>query len=305
MKYFIRLLLLLPLFATWQSAHAQLLPDNKMLLQDKEDTLRGIGRTMVYDTIDGKRIDALHHFIPCMARALKIEGSFYYAFDSLDMISSLYAPDSSFRILTWQLYLGKGINRYYGTIQMRDNKLRMIPLFDASDTMAYHSQAILDAQHWWGCLYYKILKNYSQGKYYYTLLGYDAADYFSDRKIADVMYFEGGYPKFGAPIFRYKYRDGRVETRNRIFIDYKFDATASLTYDTAMHMIVFDHTEPEDSANIGAGFTYLPDGTYEGFKFENGFWNWVQTVFTFAINENDHPPLPRPLFDKTKDTRFR
>jgi hypothetical protein len=25
-------------------------------------------------------------------------------------------------------------------------------------------------------------------------------------------------------------------------------------------------------------------------------WEWVEKVFTFAINEDDNPPIPAPLF---------
>jgi hypothetical protein len=78
-----------------------------------------------------------------------------------------------------------------------------------------------------------------------------------------------------------------------------------MNYDTTMQMIIYDHTEPEDSAQLGLGFSYLPDGTNEGFKFSGGFWNWIEKVFTFAINENNNPPVPQPIFDKTKDDRFK
>lgn len=287
------------------TATAQLSRDSKMMLDELQDSLIKVGEVMVNDTNTGKRVDALHKFIPLMTRALKIEGSFYYSFDSLQSISHLFAPDSSFKILTWQLYLGKGINRYYGTVQMKGDKLKMFPLFDTSDTMEYHNQTILNKDSWYGALYYKILKNYAQGKYYYTLLGYDAGDLFCDRKIIDVLWFQDGYPMFGAPLFKFKNAEGKTDIKNRIFIDYKFDALASLGYDTSQQMIIYDHTAPTDSIELGLTFSYVPDGTYEGFKFENGFWNWIEKVFTFAINENDHPPLPRPLFDKTKDERFR
>ena len=284
---------------------AQLSNDSKILLNEKQDTLIRIGNTMLNDTNSMRRIDALHRFIPTLTRALRIEGSFYYPFDSLGCVSALYAPDSTFRIITWQVHLGKGLYRYYGTIQMEGMKLKMFPLFDASDTMNYHIQDTLNQECWLGALYYKIIKNYAYGRNCYTLLGYDAYDLFSDRKIADVLWFNQGYPRFGLPIFKYKYNDGHTALASRVFVDYKFNTTVSMNYDTTMQMIIYDHTEPEDSAQLGLGFSYLPDGTNEGFKFSGGFWNWIEKVFTFAINENNNPPVPQPIFDKTKDDRFK
>jgi hypothetical protein len=293
------------LFGLSISSTAQLSKDSKINLDEKQDSLIKIGYAMLNDTNPGKRIDALHKFIPILTRALKIDESFYYPFDSLTCISSLYAPDSTFRILSWQLYLGKGMYRYYGTIQMQSDKLKMFPLFDTSDSMTYHIQDTLNQECWLGQLYYKIIKTYALGRNCYILFGYDGYDLFGHRKIADVLWFNQGYPRFGLPIFKYKYKDGHTATSNRIFLDYKFNAIASMNYDTTQHLIVYDHTEPEDSSNIGLGFTYVPDGTYEGFKYEGGFWNWVEKVFTFAINENDNPPVPEPVFDKTKDNRFK
>lgn len=287
------------------AAQAQLPNDSKIILDEKQDSLRRLGYIMINDTNIATRLNALHAFIPMLTRSLKTESSFYYPFDSLDCVSAMYAPDSSFRIITWQIHLGKGLYRYYGTIQMPGQKLKMYPLFDSSDTMNYHIQDTLTHNGWLGALYYRIIKVYAYGKNCYTLLGYDAYDLFSDRKIADVLWFQQGIPRFGLPIFKFKYKDGHVATANRIFVDYKYNTTASLNYDTLQKMIVYDHTEPEDSTNMGMGFTYVPDGTYEGFKFEGGFWHWIEKVFTFAINQNDNPPVPKPIFDKYKDERFK
>jgi hypothetical protein len=65
-----------------------------------------------------------------------------------------------------------------------------------------------------------------------------------------------------------------------------------------LDLIVFDHLAPIDKKAVGAYFAYVPDGTYEGFKWNKDKWQWVETVFTFAINENDNPPIPMPLFGK-------
>ena len=87
---------------------------------------------------------------------------------------------------------------------------------------------------------------------------------------------------------------------SRFFIEYSLNASTILNYDTALEMIVFDHVAPQNKNASGATFSYVPDGTYEGFLWKSNRWNWVEKVFTFAINEDDNPPIPAPLFGKPK-----
>lgn len=44
-------------------------------------------------------------FTKTLVRALQIKNSFYYPFDSVLGVSKLYAPDTSFRIITWSISL--------------------------------------------------------------------------------------------------------------------------------------------------------------------------------------------------------
>jgi hypothetical protein len=83
------------------------------------------------------------------------------------------------------------------------------------------------------------------------------------------------------------------------FIEYKWNACPTLNYDKELELIVFDHLAPLDPKGQGAYFTYVPDGTYEGFKWFKDHWKWLHTVFTFAINEDDNPPIPVPLIRHT------
>ncbi|MCW5907058.1 MAG: hypothetical protein KIS94_04310 [Chitinophagales bacterium] len=275
-------------------------------LRKMEDSLHLLSNTITYDTLLDLRQKACYTFIPKFVEALKTENSFYYPFDSLETIAKIYPPDSSFRIFTWQLVLPKGNFRYYGVIQMKSSKLKIFPLFDAGDTMTYHSQRVTTHNSWYGCLYYNIILKHIDKKPVYTLFGYEAADLLTRRKVVDILTFDdAGKPKFGAPLFYFNveedsFRYARKDTLTRFFIEYKYTASTVLNYDAQLEMIVFDHVAPPTDKAKGATFTYVPDGTYEGFKWANNRWNWVERVFTFAINENDNPPIPVPLFGKPK-----
>lgn len=271
-----------------------------------EDTLRQLAGTFTYDSLLEERKKACYAFIPKLVQALKYDNSFYYPFDSLETMARVYAPDSSFRIFTWQLVLPKGHFRYYGVIQMRSSKMKIFPLYDLSDTMTYHAQLTTTNENWYGCLYYNIIARQVNQKQVYTLFGYEAADVITRRKVLDILTFDdNGKPKFGAPLFFVKYEEDsmhykKVDTFSRFFIEYKYNAPTVFNYDANMGMIVFDHVAPPNEKAKGATFSYVPDGTYEGFLWHNNRWDWVEKVFTFGINEMDNPPVPAPLFGDPK-----
>lgn len=279
-----------------QDASRDMDAETKEALQRTEQRLKGLGDVFVNDTILENRRKALYEFIPAFVKSLKTPNSFYFTYPELSSISVLYPPDSTFRIITWQFYLGEGLFRYYGAIQMNSEDLKLYPLTDQSDTMSFHTQATLKADNWMGALYYSILQNQINGKPYYTLLGYDGNDYFSDRKLMEILSFDDkGKPVFGAPIIHMQLSKNQDLTLNRFYVDYKYDAQVTLAYDTGMHLIVFDHTAPMDTLQVGLFFSYVPDGTYEAFEFKGNRWEWIEKVFHYAINENDNPPVPYPI----------
>lgn len=269
-------------------------------MQLLEDTLSILSQQFTHDTSLESRKRACHAFIPRLVSALKFTNSFYYKFDSLETVSQVYPPDSSFRILTWQLALRGGQFRYYGVMQMKSSKMKIFPLLDLSDTMQYQTQLVVTNENWYGALYYNVIEQQVNKKNVYTLFGFEAADYITRRKVIEILTFDDkGKPHFGAPLFHFKYDSTHVkmlDTLNRFFIEYKYNAPTVLNYDESLQMIVYDHVAPPNDKAKGATFSYVPDGTYEGFYWTKERWQWVEKVFTFAINENDNPPIPAPLF---------
>lgn len=277
---------------------------NLARLTKTEDSLCRLAEVWMYDTLSlENRKNACYEFIPKFLNALKTDNSFYYPFDSLTHVSKVYSPDSLFRIFTWQLHYPKGKFRYYGLIQMRSEKLRLYPLKDLRDTFSFHTQQILSPENWYGCIYYNIIRTTINRQTYYTLFGFEAPDFISRRKILEVMHFENGKPVFGAPLFHFKYDSTALKMRdtlNRFFMEYKWDGNPVLKYDNEMEAIVYSHLEPPNPKAKGAYFAYVPDGSYEGFKWLKDRWQWIERVFSFAINENDNPPIPAPLFGTPK-----
>lgn len=243
------------------------------------------------------RVAIIHNFIPKFVAILKEKNSYYYPFDKLNVLK-VSAPDNSFRIFTWQLKEPLGTHKYYGALQKNDKNLALYPLFDYSDTMMVHVQDTLTHDNWYGAAYYRCLQNEVNGQSYYTLFGFDEADFVSNRKLLEVLTFDDeGKPVFGAPIFSFTDSLGVTTTKNRLFLEYDDKASVKLNYDAEMNKIIYDHLVPPSEGEKDAWFIYIPDGTYEGLEWKNEQWTWVEKMFHYSIGEPDSPPMPNPILD--------
>ncbi|HEX8279681.1 MAG TPA: hypothetical protein VF540_13345, partial [Segetibacter sp.] len=71
-------------------------------LRKMEDSMKLYGRNMITEKTASQRFTADSVFIRMLVRSLKIPNSFYYPYDSLETVSRIYGPDSTFRIFSWQ-----------------------------------------------------------------------------------------------------------------------------------------------------------------------------------------------------------
>lgn len=237
-------------------------------------------------------------FTRTLVRALQIKNSFYYPFDSVVGISKLYAPDSSFRIFTWNLQFDDYWSLQRGAIQMRtrDGSLRLIPLHDVSTFSANADDSVRSRSNWIGAVYYNIIKTQHNGKNYYTLFGFDPHSVQSSKKWIEVMYFnERNEPVFGGPFFNYSRDSIPKKPGYRFSLEYKKDARVLMNYIPDLEMILVDHliSETDEPDNK---WTYVPDGDNEGFKWENGKWMHIDKVFTMKL-EDGQAPVDIPILD--------
>lgn len=297
MKYtFLWLITLVTIQATAQ----KLSRDNYKQLQKAEGTIKEFGKAMITEDEWFDRFRADSFFTRGFVQALKTPNSFYYPFDSLQTISKLYAPDSSFRIFTWQVVRDFEYNRQRGAIQMHtdDGSLKLIPLFDYSDFTKAPNDSLRDNQHWIGAIYYKILLNTFKEKKIYTLLGYDDNSARSNKKWIEILTFNtDGKPQFGGKYFQYIVDSIKpAQPAYRFSLEYKKEAKARLNYDDDAQLIVFDHLASE-SNEIQNKYTLIPDGTYEAFRWVNGKWQHIIKLDNLALG-NGNAPLEAPLYDE-------
>ncbi len=271
-------------------------------LKQKEDSLKSYAGDMVQNINAQNRFNADSLFTKMFVRALKISNSFYYPFDSLQTISKLYPPDSSFRIFTWQLVINDNIIRQHGAIQMKtsDGSLKLYPLIDKSDVTINLADTMGNNKGWIGAVYYRIIETKSGNQNYYTLIGYDENNIRSDRKIIEVLNFINDEPEFGGRYFSFENDTLKRPATSRYIMEYKKAAAARLNYDENLDMIVFEHLESE-SNEPKKKWTLIPDGDYEGFKWTNGKWVHVEKVFKQVTAEGNEP-VPSPIKDAQGNT---
>jgi hypothetical protein len=281
-------------------AYSQKIPaENLKQLKSTEFAIKGYSDNIINSEEWFDRFKADSFFTRGLVQALKVPYSFYYNFDSLK-ISKLYAPDSSFKIFTWQVMKDFSYYRQRGAIQMKtaDGSLKLFPLFDCSDFTTRPTDSLRDAKHWIGAIYYKIILKSFNNKKYYTLLGADGNNERTDKKWIEILTFDANNnPQFGSRVFQYPADDAKPKQPVfRFCLEYKKDGGARLNYDAKYDAIIFDHltsqtNSPDDKT------TLIPYGDYEGFKWVNGQWVYINNPFSNVIFDTKQTDLPSTILD--------
>ncbi|MFL5741162.1 MAG: hypothetical protein ACJ75B_13145 [Flavisolibacter sp.] len=293
------LLYLLFLFTIGTAANAQKIsPSDLKILHKKEDSLKLLVKNVMIDSFTAGRMRNDSLFVRTLVRSLQVKNSFYFPFDSVKGIGKLYAPDTSFRIITWQISFDDYYCRQRGAIQYRtaDGSLKLVPLRDYSEFTMNAMDSVRNKDTWIGAVYYNIVETQYNGKNYYTLFGFDENGVRSNKKWIEVLTFdERNMPVFGGKFFSYEKDSVRKPPQYRFSIEYKKEAATTVNYDPDMNMILIDHLVSE-SDEPDLPYTFIPDGDYEGFKWVNGKWLHVDKVFTEKL-EDGQAPVPDPIRD--------
>jgi hypothetical protein len=295
MKYILLLMMVLGLCFSSQAQTQQPAVEDLLILKKFEDTLALCGFIVVNDSLPDNRYVACKKLIKTLVQGLKVKNSFNYPFERLKSVSIQYPQDSSFRIFTWQLYVDTSDYRYYGAIQLNSPDLKLIPLIDRSYEIESPQSEILTPEKWYGNLCYNLRQFDTPEGRKYLVFGFDGHSFFHKRKLIDVLTIKDGRASFGAPVFyEIRPKTGEQVVRNRVFKEYSSEASFRMNYDPIFDMIIFDHLEMMGGPQ---GPVFVPDGTHEGYKLQDGHWIWVENVFTQTMDE---APIPEPVLDSRK-----
>jgi hypothetical protein len=306
MKFF--LIFILCIFFGFFAPAQRIKTADYKLLQKKEDSLKLLSQKIVEGINPSDRLKADSIFTRVFVRTLKTANSFYFPFDSLYAISKLYAPDSSFRIYTWQMVINENVIRQHGAIQMKtaDGSLKLFPLIDKSDITENMADTIANNYGWMGAVYYKIILTTYEGRSFYTLLGYDENNIRSNKKMIELLNFKNGEPLFGSRQFSIAGGYGYNSKMARFIMEYKKQASPRLTYDEELNVIVVEHLISE-SNQPGKKWTLVGDGDYQAFRWQDGRWVYIDKLFN-EVTPLGQEPVPSPLRDtdgKIDETKLK
>lgn len=237
-------------------------------------------------------------FVIQLERVIEEEWFFDHPFSSLQTIGKIYSEDKEVRLITWNVEWENHSHTYHGYILKREKRKDghfVVKLEDKSKLLPRQTKEILAADNWYGALYYDIKDVQKGKKTYYTLLGYDYNNDRSTIKLLDVLHFAGKNAKLGYPFFETK--DG---FENRVYFEYSSRAVMSLKYERDRNMIIFDHLSPESPNLAEFREYYIPDMSYDAYKFEDNKWRLKEDII--ALNKKESDVVELKAYDKDLDT---
>jgi hypothetical protein len=245
------------------------------LLKPALSRLAIMGDSILKGSNDTVRIESNLSFSHLLDSILNLKSSEYLSFHEVKALSVIKSPDNAFVIYNWmcQTYFPYPQYKYFGYLRTLSKNGSSLKLYKLNEQPYEDNQerevAKTGPDNWTGCVYYKILLSKYKNKTNYVILGWAPHNQLSTRKIIESLSISNARVQFGVPIFKTGAR-----ARPRLIFEYSYKATMSLNYNSNNKMIVFDNLSSSDPRpEMKTVYsTYGPDMSYNGLKFEKGFW---------------------------------
>lgn len=213
---------------------------------------------------------------------LEHPGIMDYPFESWKTMSTVTSPDGEFRIFNWNVEDEDLSHSHYCYVvrPIRGKKsFRVYKFKEDKMTLPPRPTNTLTPDMWYGALYYKIIPVPKGSRTYYTMIGFSGEDRITNQKIIDVFYFKGKNLRIGYPLFQ-ESKDSKRLTR-RVFLQYSEKAVVSCNMNEKLGGIVFDHLVPEQKNLEGMYDFYIPDMTYDAYKWSGSYWEYEEDVIAY------------------------
>lgn len=273
---------------------------SNMQLQKKEDQLIQL-LSKLRSTKENKAIDKINkQFKDEFKKVLEIEGAFEYPFSSLKTIGDIRSDDKLVRIFSWNVQYEDLSNNYFSFVLKKDDRrggITVIELERQDQHIRLARNETVEANNWYGALYYDIIDIQRRNRTFYTLLGYDFNNKNSTIKFIDVLYFSGSTPHFGYPLFK----DENERSKREIF-EYSSEAVMSLKYDPQRELIIFDHLSPKSSKLKEFKEFYVPDMSYDAYIWDGKYWNLEEDIIANNSALTERKKVELKAYDEDMDT---
>jgi hypothetical protein len=196
---------------------------------------------------------------------------FNHRFSNLRFLGQITSPDSLVKIITWNLILSEGGNRYFCYLIHRDKKPgkgKVYSLVGDYKENTIRSDTLYSSSAWYGALYYDLRPFSIAGKVKYVILGIDYGNSLISRKVIDVLSFIDG----DGITFGYKCFTDGINIFPRVVFEYASTAVMSLKFESD-GLIVFDHLSPFSPELKGNRQFYGPDFSFDSYIFEKDLWH--------------------------------
>lgn len=286
------------------------LPQKTATFRLWEDSLISLRDEVMGEPDETARLALNEDFMTLLENVLQMQNSFKYTWDSVRNFSVLASPDNLFKIFTWHVPKDDYSTENFGFVQVHNEARRkyvLFPLYDKQNTADYPDTYIGGHNRWYGAVYYRLIPLAAKNTTYYTLLGWNGHDLFTNQKVIEVLHFSRDMtPVFGAHIF--KNYPKRV---SRVIFEYSKNAVQHLGYENqeyeiasgkadpktgrpavrrvATPMIIFNRLIPIEEGMDGMPAGMVPEASMnQGFVAHDGRWLFLEQV------RGTNPDKPRP-----------
>ncbi len=199
-----------------------------------------------------------------------------HSFDNLRYLGQINSPDDNLKIITWNIPLKTGENRYYLHIIRKENKTdrkTVYSLEGKNREAGPLTDKSYSSDDWYGALYYAIQPFRIKREKLYLLLGLDSDNINISRKIIEVLAFnEKDKVIFGRDCL---VREGKKKYRE--VLEYSAEGMVSLQF-SSRKLIVFDNIDAIAMGHENTAESYGAGLTIDGYKFKKGNWVFVSDL---------------------------
>lgn len=201
--------------------------------------------------------------------------AFNFTFNELkNKIGIIESSDHKVKIFTWNTVDYNNKFTYYCFILHKKNHKKkeydIIELKDYSKKLNRIENKTLNEHKWFGALYFDIIPVKKDNKIFYTVLGWDGNNPYTDKKIIDVFTVNNGKAFFGYPMFKLENK-----IQNRYILEFKAESYCSLKYFIKKETIVFDKMQPINPEAEGIYEFYMSLGILSSFKWDKKQELWM------------------------------